>query len=237
VANFLTAIGIRSTGGYTQTVIDSNNIFHSRAGIIVLASRGDAAVTNNSMRVNGVGVSVVGAIGPVVNLNGISAYGAGVMVAFAPGSTVSGNGLTMHGLGGGIAVGASPESAVLGNNIISPTIGVLITHTLGISVSDNTISDPATTGIILSQDTAGRVDANEIDNSVLGIHYQVGKDAVISNNIVNSLGGGTGIRLGTGAAGCPVAVDNILVQDNDLNGGAIGVEVLCDVGTHTLIGN
>jgi hypothetical protein len=81
------------------------------------------------------------------------------------------------------------------------------------------------------------VQGNTINNSVLGIHYRDGVDALILNNTVNSLVAGVGIRLGTNAVGCPVNVENILVQDNVLSGGALGVEVLCDVGAHTLINN
>ena len=234
---YLTTIGIQATNSLTLTNIINNDIKFATFGIVVNKPQHDAIVAQNIMNVALIGVSLNGAENARVSSNNVKAFLSGIAAYNSPETSISSNDVTMHGVGVGIAVGLSNASMVASNTVLSPTIGVIVTGTQTVSVTGNFITKPANTGIILNEDTGGLVQENEIENSTLGIHYKAGTDAQVLTNTVTSLVGGVGIRLGTDAAGCPVNVDNILVQDNVLNGGALGVEVLCDVGTHTLINN
>lgn len=235
--DYLTTVGIQSTNSYTTTQIISNIIDLSGLGIVVNRPNDEAIVRDNIMNVALIGISLNEAEAASVTRNGVTSFISGIAVANSHQAALTDNGLNMRGLGIGIAVGFSDDMTINANTIISPSVGIRITGTASIAIQGNTINDPTNTGIIIKEDTEGVVEDNVINNSTLGIHYRSGIDAKLLENEVNSLAGGVGIRLGTGEAACPVNVDNILVQDNVLNGGALGVEVLCDVGTHTLINN
>ena len=234
---YLTTVGIQSTNSITLTNIINNDINFSTFGIVVSNPVDAAVVKQNGMDVALIGVSLNNADDAVVAENGVRAFLSGIALYQSEGASISANGITMRGVGAGIAVGLSDDAVVTGNSIVSPTLGIVVTGTQAVSVTSNIITKPVNTGIMLTQDTAGLVQENEIIDSTLGIHYKAGDDAQVLTNTVSSLIGGVGIRLGTDAAGCPVNVDNILVQDNVLTGGTKGVEVLCDVGMHTLINN
>lgn len=234
---YLTTIGIQATESLTLTNIINNDINFATLGIVVNKPQEDAIVSQNTMSVALIGVSLIGAEDARVTFNGVDAFLSGIAAFNSPAASISSNNIEMHGVGTGIAVGLGDETMVASNTIISPAKGILITSTQSVSVTNNSITEPTDTGIILGGDTGGLVQGNDIDDSTLGIHYKDGIDAQVITNTVSSLVGGVGIRLGTGATGCPINVDDILVQDNILTGGALGVEVLCDVGTHTLINN
>jgi nitrous oxidase accessory protein NosD len=234
---YLTTVAIASTNSSNSTQIINNEINFSGLGIVLNDPYNEAIVRDNDMDVALIGISLGQADDAIVAGNGISAFGAGIVMANSPGASISDNGIALHGVGTGIGVAFSDEAAVSSNDIISPAVGIRITGTEAIVVQGNIINDPANTGIVLNEDRRGLVDSNQIVDSLLGIHYRSGTLANISDNTVTSLAGGVGIRLGTGAAGCPVNVEIVTVQDNVLTGGATGVEVLCDVGAHTLINN
>jgi hypothetical protein len=235
--NYLSSTGIVSLDSLVQTSIANNTIRFANAGIVV--ERPDAATTVqlNMLEVRGAGITVNNASDPIISGNGIRSRTAGVSVSSSPGAVVAHNQMNLGSFGMGIGLLASNSAVITGNTIISPNVGIHVSASSFVSTTANTIRTPATVGIVVSADNAGFVHANLIEQSILGIHYQSGNNAVISTNVIPSFAGGTGIRLGTDAAGCPINVDNILVQDNVLSGGVIGVEVLCDVGTHTLINN
>jgi nitrous oxidase accessory protein NosD len=234
---FITPVAIRSTRNFTITNILSNRIRFTQMGIQVIDPVDDAVIAQNMMEVTGVGIHMESTFRAGLSGNTINAQQVGVSILNSPEADVRGNVINMNNGGVGIGVSTSDRAWVAENEVTAPNVGIRITATESISVTGNLVTGPNNVGIAVDGDFGAWVDSNEINGTPVGIHYRGGKEATVSTNTVNSLAGGVGIRLGTGAVGCPINVDNILVQDNVLAGGVLGVEVLCDVGTHTLINN
>jgi hypothetical protein len=238
---YITAVGIRATRTFTMAMIADNRISFSATGIEVDDPVAASTVARNTIDVTRTGIRVQNAGAPLVIDNGVTADGTAISLSSTPRAVVRGNAISNPAFAqnfGGIVVGDSDEALVTDNEIISPTFGVKITGTVGVSVTANTIDNPGTAGIVLNDDESAWVDGNTVNNNTtLGVHYKAGVDAVLSNNTVVSSGAGIGIRLGLGTGNCPLRVDNVLVENNILIGGAQDIEVLCDVGAHTLSGN
>lgn len=239
--NYRTAIGIEATRSFTATTIAHNLVKFAATGIVVDDPVNASSVTDNNIDVLYSGILVRNAWAPNVSGNSVTAALTAITLADAPSAAVSNNGISNPAASqyfNGVVIRNSDSAAVSANTIISPSIGVKITGTVGISVTGNTIENPGNSGILLNEDTGGMVDGNTITaNSTVGIHYKQGIDALIAENTVDSTASGIGIELGIGPVTCPIRVDNIVVQDNILNGSLLDINVQCDVGTHTLSGN
>ena len=154
---------------------------------------------------------------------------------------IGGNGVTPRTAGSGQGINVSTSNAVVvgGNTLTDLNVGITMRNTISGTVISNTVDSAVTVALHFSGDTGAQIEANTItNNGALGIHYVDGKNAVILANDVTSIGAGIGIRLGEGGiVPCTIDVDGLLVQDNVLSGGALGIETLCDVGSVTLINN
>jgi len=249
---FFTKIGIQSNNATDKsadiTVISGNTIGLSDTGIQVsggatTASGGSSVtVSNNTMNVRGVGIVIDTTTTPAtVNGNGITTDLLGIGVANSPNTVIGGNGVTPRTAGSGQGISVSTSNAVVvgGNTLTDLNVGISVRNTLSGTVISNTVDGAVTVALHFSGDTGAQIEENIItNNSALGIHYAEGKNAVILANEVTSVGAGIGIRLGEGGiVPCPIDVDGLLVQDNVLSGGALGIETLCDAANVTLVNN
>ena len=138
----------------------------------------------------------------------------------------------------GIRLNQSDLATVDDNNISEPTNGIVISNSASVTIQLNDIDNPANTGIGLSGDEGSTISENQItNNNSRGIHYMDGISANLSTNTVMSVGAGVGIRLGTDTspACANIAIDDVLLENNVLTGGTTDLEVLCDVGTYTVV--
>ena len=124
------------------------------------------------------------------------------------------------------------------NDIFDSTNGIVVSNSASVTIHLNEIDNASNAGIGLSGDDNSAISENQITNNTSkGIHYMDGIGANLSTNTVTSIGVGVGIRLGTDtSASCTsIVVDDVLLENNVLTGGSTDLEVLCDVGTYTVV--
>jgi parallel beta-helix repeat protein len=160
----------------------------------------------------------------------------GIVVSNIMAPTVSGNdiltgGAVSAGQGEGIKLYDSNLAQVTDNTIWERSIGISVHSTLSPTIANNVVISPTLIGIVVTDDLNATVASNEIDhNGGVGIHYASGINAELLTNEVTSLFGAgiVGIRVGSSNLSCAMAVDNLLLENNILNGGGLPVQVFCD---------
>jgi parallel beta-helix repeat protein len=142
-------------------------------------------ITNNYVKDNNHGFSVVGGDSNSISGNIITNNGAGIFGDGTENNSVSGNIITNNQEG--ICLSSSSSNSISGNDIRNNTLGIVLDHVLGNCIFENTIKNNAA-GIIGHSADCNRIYGNNITaNTDCGISLgSCDRNIVYHNNFINN---------------------------------------------------